>query len=56
MADGRPWLISSGGGCTLVVEADARWKTTMEGKQGIPHPFTLVLVAKHRPFSIVGRN
>ena len=41
---------------SLVVEAEARWKTTMEGEQGIPHSFPVENVAKHWPFSIVSRK
>ena len=39
MADGGPWLMSLGGGCALVVEADGIWKQTMEGERGIPMSF-----------------
>lgn len=56
MADGGPWLMSSGGGCTLVLEADAIWKTTMEDERGIHHSSPVVSVAKYRPFSIISRN
>ena len=56
MADVGPWLILSGGECALVVEAEARWKTVMEGERDIPHSFPVDFVAKHCPFSIVSRN
>ena len=41
MADGGPWLMSLWGECVLVVEADTRWKMTMEGKQRIPLSFQI---------------
>ena len=54
MADGGSWLMSSGGGCALVVEADARWKRTMEGKRGIPRSLFLGLVNQRRcPTAVV---
>ena len=57
MADGGPWLMSLGGGCALVFEADARWKTTMEGKQGNPHSFPVEFVPKMGPSPLrVGIN
>ena len=38
---GGAWLMLSGGGCALVVEADAIWKTTKESKRGIPLKFSI---------------
>ena len=52
MADGGPWLILLGGGCTLVVEIDARWMRTMEGKRGIPLSFTFQNQTKSIYFSV----
>ena len=42
--DGGPWLIdvvvrAEADACCLVVEADGRWKTRMEGERGIPMSF-----------------
>ena len=48
MAHGRPWLMSSGNRCTLVVKANGRWERTMEGEWGI----TLNLQLQNRTTSI----
>ena len=37
MVDGVPWLTLFGGECILLVKTDTRWKTTIEGEQGILH-------------------
>ena len=52
MADGGPWLMSLGGGCTLVFETDARRKTTMEGEREIPLSLQVQNRTKSRYFTI----
>ena len=52
LANGGSWLTSSGGRYTLLVEADARWKTMMEGKWGILLSFTFQNRTKSTSFSV----
>ena len=39
----------SGDGWALVVEVEARWKTAMEDKRGIPHSFPVEFVQNIGP-------
>ena len=50
--DGGPWLMLSGGGYVLVVKADTRYKTMVEGERGIPLSFPFQNRTKSISFSM----